>query len=381
MAAPDPDPVATAERLRVPLFYGDPSKDYFSVETWTARVSRNKEVAEWDDNTTLSNVFNSLRGRALSWHMVMVAREIPDFDTWQGYKALFIEAFSPAKTSKAVIGIFNGLTQQSQESVIDFFNRVGKASDDITSLRPALPRPAAADWNNTFTGLGGWGGLEAAAKVAQAQKFMKMGAKLDVEHVATQLFIAGLKPSIRDPFLAQAPAAGYDSLWRACQAALEVEKNTRDQNQLVKQLQPLGAIAAVDANTGSNTEQTANINEATEAELAVLRRFGFRGRGRGRGGRGQPSARGRGGSNNGGSNKVDPNQCLACGGYGHWKRDCKKNGGSKFGGKPTHRIHATSKEGDGGDQGGSQPQHQDDQPPGYEPPQNPFVGALSLNYQ
>ena len=322
MADPVVDPVAVAERLRVPLFYGDPEKDYFSVETWTSRVQRNLDAARWDDETTMSNVFNSLRGRALSWHMVMAAREIPNFEIWTTYKPLFIEAFSPAKTSKAVIGIFNGLVQQPRESVIDFFNRVGKASDDLTSLRPQLPNPAAADWTAAFQAIATWGDVGAAAKLEQAQNFMRMGAKLDVEHVATQLFIAGLSKHIRDPFLAQAPARGYDSLWRACQAALEVEKNTRDQAQLVKQLQPLGAVAAVESNSGSNhnNSNSADIKDATEAEMAVLNKFGFRSnRGRGRGGRGQ--SRGRGGQQNGGGNgnsgKIAPNQCLACGGFGH----------------------------------------------------------------
>ena len=385
----DPDPVATAERLRIPLFYGDPDKDYFSVEAWTHRVQGNVDATDWPDLTTMTNVFNSLRGRALSWYMVMKAREIPRFGEWLHFKPLFIEAFSPAKTSKAVVGIFNGLTQQPKESVIDFFNRVGKASDDLTSLRPALPDPVAADWTAQFQALAGWGALGAAHKQAQAQAFMRMGAKMDVEHVATQLFIAGLAKHLRDPFLAQAPAAGFPNLWAACQAALEVEKNTRDQNQLVKELQPMGAVAAIDAGS-TNGSQGANINDATETELAVLRKFGFRGnRGRGRGGRGGGSSRGRGGSSsnsNGaqGAPKIDKNQCLGCGGYGHWKRDCqaKQNGGSRSYSRPAQRVHATSKDQEAGEADQHHDHRQDDhQPPAYESQHNPFVSALTLNYQ
>lgn len=380
MAAPDADPLATAERLRVPLFYGDPEKDYFSVETWTTRVSTNKDSANWNDEVTMANVFNALRGRALSWHMVMAARNIPNFEVWATYKALFIEAFSPAKTSKAVIGIFNGLTQQPKETVIDFFNRVGKASDDITSLRPALPAPVAANWTAEFQALDGFGDLTDAERAAQAQTFMRIGARLDVEHVATQLFIAGLRPSLRDQFLAQAPAAGYDSLWRACQAALEVEKNMRDQTTLMKQLQPMGAVAAVAAEEQADKQgQPEPAPEPNESELAVLRKFGHNGpRGRGRGGRGG----GRGGAQRGGGPNRSNTQCHNCGKFGHWKRECRSNpnngnGNTNGNGRSgTQRVHATSHE-----SGEAAPERRPDNPPAYDMLANPFAGAINLNYQ
>lgn len=368
----DPDPVATAERLRIPVFHGNPDVDYFSVETWTTRVTNNKDSAHWDDDVTMGNVFNALRGRALSWHMVMAAREIPNFGVWNTYKQLLLEAFSPAKTSKAVIGIFNGLTQQPKENVVDFFNRVGKASDDITSLRPALPNPAATDWTDAFRAIQGWGAFPGADKREQAQVFMKIGARLDVEHVATQLFIAGLRPSIRDQFLLQAPAAGYDSLWRACQAALEVEKNMKDQQTLMKQLQPMGAVAAISDEAAAEKPEPEKPSEGpTDAELAVLKKFGHSGpRGRGRGGRG-----GRGGQRGGSVNKSNT-QCHNCGKFGHWKRECRSNNNSNGNNGGNNRnVNATTME-----NGGSTSDGRGHDQQGYDAITNPFAGALNLNY-
>lgn len=306
---------------RIPNFFGDPNSDYFKPEEWITRVDNNRTSANWTDPQTMTIIFNALRGKALTWHMVMKQRGIPGFDTWAVYKTLFLEAFSAARTSKAVVGIFHGLNQQPKESVLEFFNRVGKATDDMTTLRPALPNPVAANWTEAFQAIEGWGAFDAANKTAQGLAFMRIGATRTMEHVSVQLFIAGLKSNIREQILAQAPNAGYDNLWTACQAALEVEKNIKEPTIAIKLLQPTGAaVHAADATPESNS--TNNEPQYSEEEVALMRKYPnlFRGRTRGRGGPRGRGQRGGSSSNNSGRN----GKCYNCNEEGHWARNCPK---------------------------------------------------------
>lgn len=331
MAAPDPAAdVRRALELeqqksytKIPNFFGDPGVDYFKPEEWITRVDTNRQAARWDDEQTLTVIFNALRGKALTWYMVMRQRQIQNFNTFDGFRPLFLETFSAARTSKAVVGIFHGLNQQPKETVLDFFNRVGKASDDMTTLRPPLPNPVAADWKAEVIALAGWGALEAAVKTDQGLSFMRKGATATMEHVAVQLFIAGLKQNIREQLLNSAPAGGYSNLWSACRAALEIEKNIKEPTAAIKLLQPTGAVVhAAEAATPTENNQT-DSEQLSEEEIAMLRRFPnlfrgrFRGRGRGRGGRGSNS-------NKTNSTASGSTKCFNCNEMGHWARECPK---------------------------------------------------------
>ena len=328
---------------KIPTFYGETGKDYFKPEEWVARVDANAGAAGWDNINTMAFVYNALRGRALSWYSVMKQRNVEGFAQWITFKTLFLESFSAAKTSKAVIGIFHGLVQTQAETVLDFFNRVGKAVDDMTALRPRLPDPIAAQWLPEVVAMGGWAALEADIKVRQALRFARQGATLTMEHVAIQLFIAGIKTSIQTQLLQQAPEAGYTTLWRACQTALEIEKNLKDANSMVKMLQPTGSkVAATSASSTSKTqeEELEYRDEPSEAEIAVLNRFRNwrfpqRSRGRGRGGRG-----GRGGGYRGNQStgfRTNDNRCRRCGKEGHWQNQCPNQGKT-----PSRRSFATN---------------------------------------
>lgn len=333
MAAPDPAAdVRRALELeqqksytKIPNFFGDPGVDYFKPEEWIARVDTNRQAANWNDGQTLTIIFNALRGKALTWYMVMRQRGLQDFNTFNGFRALFLETFSAARTSKAVVGIFHGLNQQPKESVLDFFNRVGKASDDMTTLRPPLQDPAAGDWTAAFTAIEGWGAFDAAAKTEQGLSFMRKGATATMEHVSVQLFIAGLKQAIREQLLTMAPENGYNNLWAACRAALEIEKNIKEPSAAIKLLQPTGAVIhAAEATKETEIASAPDMEQYSEEEIAMLRKYPnlfrgrFRGRGRGRGGRGGQS------NNRGSSNSSGPTKCFNCNETGHWARECPK---------------------------------------------------------
>lgn len=301
---------------KIPHFTGEESKDQFSAELWMARIVTTAQAVPWADDITLTMAVTALRGEALTWHQVMSQRGIQGFNTWAVFRPLFLQHFGKRRTSTTTTAILDGLKQKSGETVMAFFLRVGIAADDIKALTPDLGLPPVADrWTADFAGLAGWNALGNDIKETLLNRYQARGSRHAEEGFATQLFIAGLRPEIRDRLLNQAPPGGFATLVNAMERATEVEKN----------LQTNGRGAHVNA-----------VDDDDDQDVDALHRRGGQ-RGRGRGQRGRGSSRGGGGNKNNG--KKFEGKCYHCNKVGHKKEDCyayKKTQGKK--------VHATDQQ-------------------------------------
>jgi hypothetical protein len=63
------------ELTRLSLWYGDPNLDMLAAECWIGSVQRAKELLEWDEETTMTNVVHALYGEALQWFLQLVTKQ------------------------------------------------------------------------------------------------------------------------------------------------------------------------------------------------------------------------------------------------------------------------------------------------------------------
>lgn len=212
-----------ADLQKLPLFFGT-DKDVFTAEQWVERIRRARTALapNWNNETTMAAVYNSLRGQALEWYEA-VQFDI-DINNWDAFKDAFIQAFSKTRTTRTTVAVLSGLNQRHDEKVVSFYSRVAKANLDVQSLEniPTADMPIpATPWPADFTGIQAFNNLPAAVRQNAAQTLVQYGFNLRQDRLAKHLFLAGLKTELRDELLKNPPNGG---LFNAFGAALSLEK-------------------------------------------------------------------------------------------------------------------------------------------------------------
>ena len=249
---------------RIPLYTGD-GNDSFTPAQWLARVEKARLTAAWDDANTMAFIYVSLRGKALKWYECLersgIALNFADFST------AFILSFSPATTARTATISLNEIKQQNNEDVVGFYARVIEVVNEIENLIPAAARrPAAVTYPPEIMALAGFNALHANVRIGPPQAIFDLGMKTAMNHVGIQLFVAGLKPQIRDELMKDMPAV----LWDAFQNALTLEKIHMPVKSFTN--------ASVNEISEEDTQQIDGEIEAVQAQLQRLqtRRSQFR---------------------------------------------------------------------------------------------------------
>jgi hypothetical protein len=291
------------EQSRLPVYFGDATKDVFDAQTWINRVNNAAAAANWNDDNKLRFAYAALRGDALDWYTVMLDVPGTACNTWAGFQRAFLQAFSKFRTTRLATAVFDGLKQKNSENTVQFFKRVGKAFEDLKLIRPA-PTPLDPLFPAAWAGQQ-WNNIADDAKQAAYDAILNAGLNHAHQCNAAQYYVAGLRPEIRDKLIFHPPAEGFVNMWRSCQAALEVEKNMQEPNK--------GTAAAIEAE---------EIEEGDIQALRYQRRGGFRGRFRGQHrGRGYNNSQNRSYSQGNKPQKFD-GECNYCHKKGHMKKDC-----------------------------------------------------------
>lgn len=331
-AAPAIDPAILAnnaldaqqqvELQKIPLFFGDATKDAFTVEQFVARIDRAAEsvVNPWNDRRRCAVLQNAVRGDALLWIETAEMRHGRGILTnWVELKAAFIRAYSKFKTTRCQMAIFSNLQQGSGESVTKFHTRVAKAIIDVRSLDDPCP-PLENPFPDEIEGLDGFDDVPDDVLNAHVQRHQDHGDIYRENRIAKHLFVAGLHAKIRDELL-KGGIQDFD-FNEVFEEALGMEKALSDISMTAK-------LHAVDAE--DDDAKLARLS--SEIEAIQMKKGYNRGGYRGRGGRGRGG--GRGGSGNGNANPDII--CFHCQKKGHIAVNCNSK---KRGEKPAPRNQA-----------------------------------------
>lgn len=89
---------------------------------------------------------------------------------------------------------------------MQFYSRVIKAVNDLEALLPAAQRANAATYLTAIIALAGYNAIPEADRRAGVQRLLDTGITTAMNHIGLQLFVAGLRSSIRDELMKNMPA-------------------------------------------------------------------------------------------------------------------------------------------------------------------------------
>ena len=245
-----------AELAKLPFFSASKS-DNFTCEVWVERVDRNKATSNWDDATTMTYVFNALRGEALEWTRTLNHRPSIDPTNWNSFKKGLLAAFSTVRTSRTTTINMSNLQQGHTEKVTTFCTRVVNTVNDFESLHG--PAPIGDNpWTGPMQAIPELMAAPVAQRAAQLQFNTDRGAKFVYNNLALTLFVCNLRPAIRDEVTRQRPT----TLEEASDIAVEYERSLIDPKKpSVLPMMPVDSEPTADA---GDTE------ESLQAELDDL---------------------------------------------------------------------------------------------------------------
>jgi len=224
----DPLP-ANVERelLKVPVWYGEPSKDGFTPEYWVERMDRLKRTFRWNDEITALQACNAFRGKAIWFLHYLKTNDSAARDNWALLKKVFLEHFGIVGKDTSRITNLN-IVQGASEKVQVFAYRVSMTVDEFWSCLPEsrdspdlaglaevpqLPANQAAaapevDAEN----------VAILAAYVQEQKsqtaihYHKRASNMYFQGVCKVLFLNGLIPSIRTIAKQKAPTTFQEAI-------------------------------------------------------------------------------------------------------------------------------------------------------------------------
>jgi len=204
----------------IPLFYARRDKDTVLPRILIDRIEDAAAIATWDEARKIRELKLCLRERAIIWWKSLRDTTI-NTAVWDDVKKEFLTAYEPKYTAKTVCANFTDLKQHPDESMNDFLCRIQVAYDRLLDNKPAT-MPTV---RNTIAA----GATEADVK---AEGINDMA--LFFKH---QLFLAGVKDSLRDRVL----EAGKADLQESLKFARELEAIQNDRKRSSK----IAALKAV----------------------------------------------------------------------------------------------------------------------------------------
>lgn len=128
---------APKPRIQVPMF--DPEAKGANAAAWLRSVEYCRQAAgknanndfNWSEDVTIGVAKIALQGKALLW-INYVSQHNPDYiDTWAHFKENFKKRFHLSPTYGEKAALIAELRQTTEESALDFYDRVGASMDAI----------------------------------------------------------------------------------------------------------------------------------------------------------------------------------------------------------------------------------------------------------
>jgi hypothetical protein len=200
----------------IPLFFARRDKDTMLPRILIDRIEDAAEIATWDAARKIRELKLCFRENAIIWWKSLRDYTI-NLNDWDEVKKEFLETYEPKYSAKTIWANFADLKQMPNKSMNDFGCRVQVAYDRLVDNKPATMAAVRL----------------AGATVDQAKAEGIKDMALFFKH---QLFLAGIKDSVRDKVV----EAGKDTFQDSMKLARELEAIHNDHRRSQK-------IAAVKA--------------------------------------------------------------------------------------------------------------------------------------
>lgn len=209
------------EMSKIPLFFGDPTKDHFTPETWLFRLEQARVVGQWNDDNTAIYMNMSFRENAIKWRDGVHDMGV-NTNNWNELRAAFLRFYAPGATIRSCVANLD-LKQGATESVRDFGPRVARVIHDIKQLAPpyAFPDPLFAA---PIVGLAGYNDLADDVRQNAHQALVRIGEQRISDLISIHIFVAGLKPFLRDKCITRV----FNTYYEAYTHATTLEHNMTD---------------------------------------------------------------------------------------------------------------------------------------------------------
>jgi hypothetical protein len=194
----------------IPLFFARRDKDTVLPQILIDGIEDAAEIATWDEARKIRELKLCFRERAIIWWKSLRDYTI-NLALWDDVKKEFLETFEPKYSAKTICANFADLKQLQDKSMNDYGCRVQVAYDRLVDNKPATMAAVRL----------------AGATVDQAKAEGIKDMALFFKH---QLFLAGIKDSIRDKVL----EASEDSFQESMKLARELEAIHNDKRRAHK---------------------------------------------------------------------------------------------------------------------------------------------------
>jgi hypothetical protein len=200
------------ELSKIPLFFGDPAKDHFTPETWLYRLEQARQIGAWNDANTAIYMNMSFRENAIKWRDGLHDMGINTND-WPTLRAAFMRFYAPGATIRSCVANLD-LKQGSAESVRDYGPRVSRVIHDIRQTIAPYAFPNEL-FPAVINGLQGYGALAANDLEAAHINIVRIGEQRVADLISIHIFVAGLKPYLRDKCVTRVFNTYYDAYTHA----------------------------------------------------------------------------------------------------------------------------------------------------------------------
>jgi len=240
------------ELSKIPLFFGDPAKDHFTPETWLYRLEQARQIGAWNDANTAIYMNMSFRENAIKWRDGLQDMGL-DTNDWAVLRAQFLRFYAPGATIRSCVANLD-LKQGASESVRDFGPRVARVIHDIRQTIAPYAFPAAL-FAPAIVGLQGYGALAANDVQEAHMAIVRIGEQRVADLISVHIFVAGLKPYLRDKCVTRV----FNNYYEAYTHATSLEHNMSDPKKSAH-VSNVTADDDADCSDAELNELTAEIN-------------------------------------------------------------------------------------------------------------------------
>lgn len=208
------------ELAKLPVWFGDPTKDAFRPEDWWRRFELAAGAAGWNWQQVQAYFDQALRGPAIKWYRSAVRANPPA--NIDDIKNLFLNDYgrtAAARTSVAQLKI----TQKSGEKVRDYRANVQQAMDEIELSVDAMPVPALDQIFVNPPADVVLPNAQLAYLRAQYVRIATLGYQRLYNTLFRNIFIDGLLPPIRDEVIRRNPPDMLEAYEFAKQAERDLD--------------------------------------------------------------------------------------------------------------------------------------------------------------